>query len=152
MRSGVACMIIAAGALACGDAAGPEFGQEITIQTNSSDYEPGQLIIVTTTNRSDHVVYDDHCGGEVQGFEFLGRWNASYGAMRACYLFDRAGAHALEVPIPGGSTHADTFHVNGQAYSGTWRVRLYLRGENGVSIPESQAVSNTFRVGGTWSP
>jgi hypothetical protein len=124
----------------------------VTTRTDGSEYRPGQVIIVTTVNRSDGVVYDDHCGGEVQGFELLGEWNASYGVGRGCLDVDPADWRARSIPIPRGSLHADTFHVNGLAYTGTWRVRLDLRDAGGELLPDSRSVSNTFHVKGAWSP
>lgn len=138
---------------ACADSSGPQSAAgEIAIRTDRTEYEPNQLIIVRTTNRSGRLVYDDHCGGEVQGFEFLKKWNASYGAARGCFNFDPGEWQRRSIAIPNGSVHVDTFHVNGRAYTGTWRVQLYFRDEVGELLPENQSVSNAFRVNGTWSP
>lgn len=140
-------------ALGCGDTSGPqvEHGQ-VVIRTGATTYQPVQLVVVTTTNLSGHTIYDDHCGGEVQGYEFLHRWNASYGAARACVDVDARDWRAHSAAIPGNSIHVDTFHVNSRAYSGTWRVRLDLWNEIGMPLPEAQSTSNTFQVHGTWSP
>lgn len=146
-------LTLALAATACRDATG--IGGEpgnVTIQTDRADYRPMELIVVTTINRSGRTVYDDHCGGEVQGFEYLNRWNASYGAGRGCVDHDPRNWRLHSAPIRDRATHVDTLHVNGQAYSGTWRVQLYLRDEAGDPLPEDQRTSNTFHVVGTWLP
>lgn len=118
----------------------------LSIRTERSEYRPLEWIVVTTRNVAGTPVYDDHCGGEVQGLEFLGRWNASYGTGRACLWPDPAKWRSYSVVIPPGAVHVDSFHVNGRAYAGTWRVELRLRDESGALLPEEQRVSNTFRV------
>jgi hypothetical protein len=141
----VACFLV----FGCADSAGPAL-DSIAIQTDRVEYEPVQLIIVTTTNRSGSTVYDDHCSGGTEGYELLRRWNGSYGAGRACT--DATSRTNPGVAIPSGTVHSDTFHVNGQSYTGTWRVNLALRMGNGALISEALRVSNTFHVRGNWVP
>jgi hypothetical protein len=104
------------------------------------------MIVVTTRNESAAVIYDDHCGGEVQGFEYLGYWNASYGVGRGCSFVESERLPEHQIAIPPGTEHVDVFHVNGHAYAGTWRVELLLRDAAGNELPLRRRVSNTFRV------
>jgi hypothetical protein len=115
-------------------------------------YVPVEPIIVTTVNQSGRTIYDDHCGGGVQGYELLRRWDASFGVSRACLWRDGSGPRSYGVAIPAGASHVDTLHVNSEAYTGTWRVELYLRDANGARLPLGDRVSNTFRVQGRWTP
>ena len=140
---------------ACGDATGPAslVGPAVTVRTERTAYRPMDLVTITTTNNSSRTVWDDHCGGELQGLEYLGRWNGSYGSGRACV--DLRGAddwRARAIPIPPGGTHVDVLHVNGSAYTGTWRAELLLRDDAGRLLPSLRRTSNTFRVTGDWSP
>ncbi len=121
------------------------------VRADRESYRPLDMVVVTTTNRSRRTVYDDHCGGEVQGFEYLGEWNASYGMGRGCDWPDPAAWRTHSVAIPPGATHVDTLHVNGRAYTGTWRVVLTLRDTAGAPLPEGRGISNTFRVRSGWA-
>ena len=123
----------------------------ITVQTDRTEYLPVQMIVVTTLNQSGLVIYDDHCGGETQGFEFLQRWNGSYGEGRMC-MDSWSSLANPGVAIPSGTLHSDTFYVNNQSYTGTWRVNLALRNSKGELLPESLRISNAFRVLGNWTP
>lgn len=145
--------MLCAAVCACGDNTGPQVAdREITIRTERSDYRPNELIIAQTTNRSGRLLYDDHCGGRVEGYELFGEWNASYGMARGCRLYGPDDWRETSIAIPDGTVHVDTLHVNGRAYTGTWRVRLLLRDESGARLSDGQSISDTFRVSGTWSP
>ncbi len=138
----LACLALAA----CHAPSGPNDATvSLTMFTDRMEYRPLDQIIVTTTNQGGGVVYDDHYTGGVQGFEYLGRWNGSYGESRACVDFGGA-QRAFGIPIPVGTTHVDTFHVNSQSYAGTWRVELGLRDETGALVAEDRRISNTFHV------
>jgi hypothetical protein len=145
-------------ALGCRGSSGPGSlppaapGASVRILTDRTEYRPTERVIVTTTNLTGRAVFDDHCGGEVQGFEYLQRWNASYGMGRGCLSRDPGGWRQRSVPIAAGGTHVDTMHINGQAYSGTWRVQLLLLDEAGEPLADAHRVSNTFRVRGGWTP
>jgi hypothetical protein len=132
--------------VACGDGGAGPGSQSVAVRTERAEYRPGNLVVVTTTNRSGRTIYDDHCGGEVQGYEYLEEWDANFGAARVCW------EPVPAVAIPPGTAHVDTLGVNGQAYTGTWRVELRLLDDAGAPLPEAQRVSNTFRVRGTWAP
>jgi len=150
----LACVV----ACACDDTSSPEQEPgaqledgDVIIVTDATTYQPTESIVVTSTNLSEHTIYDYHCGGEVQGYEFLNRWNASYGMARGC-MDTTGGWLAHSVAIPSNSTHVDVFRVNSRAYTGTWRVRLHLLNDKGRPLPEELSISNTFQVQGTWSP
>lgn len=139
--------------LGCRDAAGPEVADgTVGIRTERTAYRPLDPVYVRTTNRTARTVYDDHCAGGLEGFEFLHEWNGSYGFGRACLWPEPDAWRTHSVAIPPGATHVDTLYVNGQAYSGTWRVALSLRDGAGDALPAAQRVSNTFRVRGGWTP
>jgi len=147
MRPYAALALLPLALLGCRDGTAPALALGlVNVQAARTEYRPMDLVVVTTTNRSDQVVYDDHCGGELQGFEFLGRWNGSYGAARACADVETEQLTNHRVAIPPGATHVDEFHVNGQAYAGSWRVELLLSDAAGRLLPQSARVTNTFRV------
>ena len=133
-------------AVACRGAASPEGSASLSIRTDRSEYRRLDRIVVTTTNETGEVVYDDHCTGEVQGFELLDRWNASYGMARECSWPDASRWRDYSVEIPAGTAHVDTFHVSGVAYTGTWRIELGLRDAAGRTLSAKRRVSNTFTV------
>ena len=141
-------VVAAAAALAagCHTPAGGD-GVMFRVETDRREYVPGDAVVVTTRNLSTLVAYDDHCGGEMQGYEFLGRWNASYGMGRACF---EGSPRRSRVPIAPGAAHVDTFYVNAYAYRGTWRVELALVDGTGRLLPER--ASNTFRVQADQAP
>jgi hypothetical protein len=146
-------IVLACAISACGGTGEPSApGGPISVRTDRSDYRPLDVVLVATTNRTGRTLYDDHCGGEVQGFEYLGRWNGSYGSARACLALDADDRRASRVAIPPGATHLDTMYVNGRAYTGTWRVALDLLDEDGAPLPEERRVSEPFRVHGDWRP
>ena len=134
--------------LGCRDGTAPAFSLGlVSVQAARTEYRPMDFVVVTTTNRSNQVVYDDHCGGEMQGFEYLGRWNGSFGSGRACAEVGTGQPmdHHL-VAIPPGATHVDELPVNDRAYAGTWRVELLLRDAAGRLLPERARITDTFRV------
>lgn len=62
--------IVCAVACACVDSTSPQVAdREIAIRTDRSEYDPNDVIIVRTANRSGRLLYDDHCGGSVEGYE-----------------------------------------------------------------------------------
>lgn len=124
---------------------------EVLSDRQSYRAQPPELVVITTRAAIADTIFDDHCGGELQGFEYLGRWNGSYGGGRVC-LRGQPIAGRDRIPIPPGTVHMDTFHVNDRAYTGTWRVELNLRDRDGVLFPLEQRISNTFRIEGTWTP
>ena len=124
----------------------------VGIRVDRAQYRPADPVIVTITNRSGRTIYDDHCGGEVQGYEYLQRWNGSYGMRRLCSALELPYPRTPIIAIPHGATARDTLFVGSTAYTGTWRVMLELRDEANAALPEDQSVSNTFRVQGLWAP
>jgi hypothetical protein len=146
--------LISLAALGCHDTTAPAAGdRRVTVRTDHIVYRPLELVVVTTVNRTGAVVYDDHCGGEVEGYEFLKQWNASYGMARIGFDFDTTTDWRLHsIAIPVGAAHVDTMFVNDRAYTGTWRVTLYLRDESGTALAQDQRTSNTFHVNDTWIP
>jgi hypothetical protein len=124
----------------------------VRVRADRSSYRQLDPVVVTTTNRSARTVYDHHCGGGVEGYEYLRRWNGSYGMSRACVDFGGDGWRAHSVAIAPGGAHRDTLFVSGLAYTGTWRVQLRLLDEAGALLPEPERTSATFRVRGSWAP
>jgi len=142
--------------LGCADSTGPGslVGPAVTVRTERAEYRPLELVAVTTTNSSSRTIWDDHCGGGMQGLEHTGDWNGSYGSGRACMDIGPGPAdwRMRSVPIPPGGTHVDALPVSGQAYAGTWRVALTLRDDAGRLLPIQRRASNTFRVAADRSP
>src|SRR5215207_297373 len=93
----VACLSALGCATAPEDASPP-----VTVRTQHTAYRPVELVVITTTNPTGATVYDDHCGGEVQGYEFLKRWNASYGVAGGCRDIDATDWRSRSVAIPPG--------------------------------------------------
>ena len=141
---------------ACSDAAPrvvePEVGGtiDVSITTERSAYKAGDILLVRTTNRGTGMLYDDHCGGAVEGFEFLKEWNGSYGVSRICNKMIPRDNSDMVHPIPPGTTHVDTLHVSAFAYTGTWRARLSILDGRRQPLPDSLRVTDTFQVAG-WS-
>ncbi len=145
--------------LACAAAAGCRGAAEsgvpdgrVGVRVDRGSYRPLDMVVVTTTNRSPRTVYDDHCGGGIEGFEYLKRWNGSFGAGRGCTEPGEGGGWAHDVAIAPGAAHRDTLFVSAQAYTGTWRAALSLRDGAGALLPEPERTSGTFRVQGAWAP
>jgi hypothetical protein len=126
----------------------------VTVWADPHERRPGDRVIVQTYNRLPRMVYENECGGQVQGYELHHQWNGSYGFGRACASSDQDDRGRLShVPIAPGATHIDTLFVSGGAYVGTWRVELELYervGERFVRLPEAQRASKTFHVRGGW--
>jgi hypothetical protein len=148
MAVAVACVSL----FSCHEASAPWNTEGLlTIITDRTDYQRNQQLLVRIKNGTDRIIYDDRCGGEVQGFEYIGKWNASYGASRSC---GSTGNPPLPLPdwrassiaIQPGDTYIDTFPINGAAYPGTWRVELALRDKNGELLRLDQRISNLFLV------
>lgn len=126
----------------------------LTVITDRTEYQRNQKLLVTIRNGTDRLIYDDQCGGEVQGFEYIGKWNASYGESRSCGAVSLGSGSAVtgsdwkssSIAIQPGDTYVDTFVINGAAYPGTWRVELSLRDENGQLLRLDQRISNLFVV------
>ena len=126
----------------------------LTIITDRTRYERNQHVIVTVENGTNHVLYDDHCAGELQGFGTSAKWNASDGVSRGCGAFTMApppgwkmpGWRERSVAIQPDGAHVDSFLVGQSAYPGTWRVELWLRNERGQLLREDQRISNLFKV------
>jgi hypothetical protein len=140
---------LAAGCDATGpDATGPS-GGTVEIRTLHNTYRPLDLVIVHVTNRLQEPIFNDLCGGEIEGrgFPELG-WNGSYGTGRVC-MFD---PEPQPIRIDPGETIRDSLHVNHVSYVGEWRFNLLLRDAQGAVLPEHLRVSNTFLVLGYWHP
>lgn len=153
VRIGVLSAVLAAGpaiGIGCTESTKPT-DRLIDVSTDRINYRPYDRIVVSTRVATADTTFDDHCGGGVEGFEYLGTWNGSFGGGRTC-LRGQPVAGRDRIPIPPGTVHMDTFYVNERAYTGTWRVELWLRDRAGVLFPLEQRVSNTFRVEGTWTP
>ena len=123
---------------------------DFAITTERSAYKAGDVLLGRTTNRGTQTLYDDHCGGEVQGFEFLKEWNGSYGVSRSCNKMIPRDNSDMIHPIVPGTTHVDTLHVSGFAYTGTWRVRLWILDGRRQPVADSLSVTSPFQVTG-WS-
>jgi hypothetical protein len=150
-RIAILTIVLTVAAVGCHDAAAPR-DEPLAIRTDRLEYRAGEPVVVTTTNRTGRTVYDDHCGGEVQGYELVKEWNGSFGFTRYCIFPDPAAWRTYSVAIPDGATHVDTLSGNVDEYSGTWRVQLALRDETGAALPEARRTSNTYRIRGTWTP
>ncbi len=126
----------------------------LTILTDQTEYQRNQKVVVTIRNGTDHVLYDDTCAGEVQGFEMAGKWNASYGDMRSCGIFSDGPPPGWKPPdwrsrsvaIQPDGVRDETILLNQAAHPGTWRVELWLRNEKGELLREDQRISNLFMV------
>jgi hypothetical protein len=126
----------------------------LTIITDRTDYQRSQRLLVRIKNGTDRIIYDDRCGGEVQGWEYAAKWNASYGESRSCGAVSLGSGSAVtgsdwkasSVAIHPGDIYVDTFVINGAAYPGTWRVELALRDDNGQLLRLDQRISNLFLV------
>lgn len=126
----------------CGEGLGP-FARAAVV-TDLKEYRRGESITVTTLDRSGDDIYDNHCAGVVEGFDYLGYWNGSYGSGRACLPNELGDSHLKR--IAPGEVHVDYFYVNSMAYEGSWRVQLELQTAGGRRLPLESRVSNTFRV------
>ena len=126
----------------------------LTIITDQTEYQRSQKLLVTIRNGTDRLIYDDKCGGEVQGFEYVGKWNGSFGDSHSCGLALLASSsvqsgsewRSSSIAIQPGGSYTDSFVINSAAYPGTWRVELSLRDENGEPLRLDQRISNLFRV------
>jgi hypothetical protein len=125
----------------------------LTILTDKTEYQRNQKVVVTIRNGTDHVLYDDTCTGEVQGFEMSGKWNSN-GDSRGCGAFTVAPPPGWKYPdwrsrsvaIQPDGVHVETFRITQAAYPGTGRVELWLRNEKGELLREDQRISNHFMV------
>ncbi len=151
----VSWIVLAAGAaagMACTELTDPD-DRPTVIVTDRLEYRPRPWtsVIVTTRTATADTIFDNHCDGGTEGFEYLGRWNGSYGAGRFC---DRSQPTLGRdrIPIPPGTVHVDTFFVHETQYTGTWRVQLHLHDYTGALLPIEERISNTFHVEGTWTP
>jgi len=122
---------------ACGgsDSAAPlppvdEAALEVEVVALAQTVHPLDPVVARITNRSTEVVYENLCGGALEGYGYVpGEWNGSYGYGRACplgcALSGRArvcsihfGLTARRMPAPGAST--STF-VTATRTSYRWR-------------------------------
>lgn len=108
---------------------------------------PNDPVVARISNGSNEVVYENLCGGQLEGFGFIpGEWNGSYGFARVC-LYDRGehGTPGLRGIQPGASV-LDTFYVNDQSYAGSWRFNFDLEDRDGDLLPLEHRVSQPFEV------
>ena len=108
---------------------------------------PLDPVVARISNRSAEVVYENLCGGELEGFGYVpGEWNASYGFARACLAGGGPPKAPYLRPIEPGSSVVDTFYVNDLAYFGSWRFNFDLQDGDGDLLPRARRISEPFQV------
>jgi hypothetical protein len=108
---------------------------------------PNDPVVARISNGSSEVLYENLCGGQLEGFGFVpGEWNGSYGYGRVCMYDSRENGTSGLRPIQPGASVLDTFYVNDQAYAGSWRFNFDLQDRDGDLLPLERRVSQPFEV------
>lgn len=127
------------GLTGCDSLFGPAVRAEL--RTDHDTYQPGQLVIVSITNKGERTIYNDVCGSGTEGLRSDGQWNLPGGTVRGCFSTGTAPTPSdawRGRPIEPGTTRLDTIGLSMQAVPATWRVSLNLRDHRGRILPEEQ--------------
>lgn len=128
--------------LACGST---DASHGLLIRPDHNSYRAGDPIGFILTNQSGRPVW--YRCNRVEGLDPDSGWTASFGGTSCA---SREESAQLRRVGPGETLRLVT-QTNRCAYSGRWRVVVFVRDSSGTKLRQSEHTSNEFHIVGGWS-